>query len=146
MDNLGADINRAILMVLAMQGFAVEDMIIKIMAGYLPTWQIIGFLGTGGALVSALLLVWQGQALFLQEPVGWRRWRDLGRFSRCGADNPVRAGRVRRLVAVCAHGGDRAFPGLFDDKGGAGEYVIGPAQFPGPADPGSDRRADVAVQ
>jgi drug/metabolite transporter (DMT)-like permease len=117
----------AILMVLAMLGFAIEDMIIKLMAGALPVWQIIGTLGVGGSLVFAVLTLWQGQqllsraylsgsiylrnlgelvgtigfvtaialtpistasailqvmplvvtlgaALFLNEPVGWRRW------------------------------------------------------------------------
>ncbi len=123
MDNLRG----AVLMVLAMLGFAIEDMFIKLMAGALPTWQIIGSLGFGGALVFAALTLSRGQpllarsflspaiflrsagelvgtigfmtaialtpissasailqatplavtlgaALFLKEPVGWRRW------------------------------------------------------------------------
>lgn len=117
----------AVLMTLAMLGFAIEDMFIKLMAGALPTWQIIGTLGIGGATVFAGLTLWQrqplfsrrflttsvltrnlgemigtmgfitalaltpissasailqatplmvtlGAALFLKEPVGWRRW------------------------------------------------------------------------
>jgi len=60
MDNLRG----AILMVLAMLGFAIEDMFIKMMAGALPTWQIIGALGAGGAIVFALLTLWQRQPLF----------------------------------------------------------------------------------
>lgn len=117
----------ALLMVLAMLGFALEDMMIKLLAGALPTWQIIGALGIGGAAVFAAVLairhqrfparewisppillrnageligtagfvtaialtpissasailqvtplaVTLGAALFLREPVGWRRW------------------------------------------------------------------------
>ena len=60
MDNLRG----AILMVLAMLGFAIEDMFIKLMAGALPTWQIIGSLGVGGAAVFAVLTLWKGQPLF----------------------------------------------------------------------------------
>jgi drug/metabolite transporter (DMT)-like permease len=60
MDNLRG----AVLMVLAMLGFAIEDMFIKKMAGGLPTWQIIGSLGFGGAVVFALLTRLRGQALF----------------------------------------------------------------------------------
>ncbi|TDE33446.1 DMT family transporter [Antarcticimicrobium sediminis] len=123
MDNLRG----AVLMTLAMLGFAGEDMFIKLMAGVLPTWQIIAVLGIGGASVfgaltlmrrqrlftraylsGAILLrnlgeligtvgfvtaialtplssasavlqatplaVTLGAALFLREPVGWRRW------------------------------------------------------------------------
>lgn len=117
----------AALMTLAMLGFAGEDMFIKMMAGALPTWQIIAVLGVGGATVFGALTVLRGQrlitraylsravllrnlgeligtvgfvtaialtpissasavlqatplavtlgaALFLGEPVGWRRW------------------------------------------------------------------------
>lgn len=117
----------ATLMTLAMLGFAVEDMFIKLLAGALPTWQIIGALGAGGSAVFAAILVARrqrfpgrawisgaillrnagelvgtigfvtaialtplssasailqatplavtlGAALFLAEPVGWRRW------------------------------------------------------------------------
>lgn len=60
MDNLRG----AALMTLAMLGFAIEDMIIKLMAGALPTWQIIGLMGIGGASVFALLTRWRGQVLF----------------------------------------------------------------------------------
>lgn len=123
MDNLRG----AVLMTLSMLGFAFEDMFIKLMAGSLPTWQIIGALGAGGAAVFGVLLVLRGErlvsrnmasgqillrnlgelvgtlgfvtaialtpisqasailqatplavtlgaALFLGEPVGWRRW------------------------------------------------------------------------
>ncbi len=123
MDNLRG----AMLMTLSMLGFAFEDMLIKMMADDLPTWQIIGMLGLGGAVVFGLLTVARreplfnraffsravllrnlgeligtigyvtaitltpissasailqvtplavtlGAALFLGEPVGWRRW------------------------------------------------------------------------
>lgn len=122
-DNLRA----ALVMVLAMLGFALEDAVIKLLAGALPVGQIIGCLGVGGAAVFAVLcrargeplwdraflarsvmlrnlaelvgtlgfvtaialiplstasailqaaplLVTLGAALFLNEPVGWRRW------------------------------------------------------------------------
>lgn len=52
------------LMVLAMLGFALEDMLIKLMAGGLPVWQIIGALGLGGAAVFGTVLVIRGQRLF----------------------------------------------------------------------------------
>lgn len=51
-------------MTLAMLGFAIEDMVIKLMAGALPTWQIIGFLGLGGAAVFAAATRLRGQSLF----------------------------------------------------------------------------------
>jgi len=60
MDNLRG----AALMTLAMLGFAAEDMFVKLMAGALPTWQIIAALGTGGALVFGVLTVLRGQRLF----------------------------------------------------------------------------------
>ena len=44
MDNLRG----ATIMVLAMLGFAVEDMFIKLLAGSLPIGQIIGLMATGG--------------------------------------------------------------------------------------------------
>ena len=54
----------AALMTLAMLGFAIEDMLIKLMADALATWQIIATMGTGGAIVFALLTASRGQALF----------------------------------------------------------------------------------
>ena len=63
-----ANINGAFLMVLAMLGFAIEDMIIKLVAGQLPTWQIVSTLGVGGAAVFAAMTLRQGQPLFA------RRW------------------------------------------------------------------------
>ena len=52
------------LMVLSMLGFALEDMLIKLMAVTLPIGQIIGMLGVGSALILAAALIVQGQALF----------------------------------------------------------------------------------
>lgn len=60
MDNLRG----AALMTLAMLGFAAEDLMIKLMSDALPTWQIIGVLGLGGAAVFAALTLWQRQRLF----------------------------------------------------------------------------------
>ena len=54
----------AALMVLAMLGFALEDMLIKLLAGALSVGQIMVMLGLGGSLVFALVLRFQGRALF----------------------------------------------------------------------------------
>lgn len=51
-------------MVLAMLGFAVEDAVIKLLAGALPVGQIIGFLGAGGAVVFAILCRVRGEVLW----------------------------------------------------------------------------------
>jgi len=117
----------SVLMVLAMAGFALEDMFIKRLAEGLPVGQIVMLLGLGGAVVFGAITVAQGRrlisrdvlarsvllrnfgeltgtmafvtaialtplssasailqatplavtlgaALFLREPVGWRRW------------------------------------------------------------------------
>ena len=60
MDNLRG----AGLMVLAMLLFALEDMLIKFMAGALPVGQIIGMLGIGSALLVGPVLLAQRRALF----------------------------------------------------------------------------------
>lgn len=60
MDNLRG----ALWMTLAMLGFAFEDMFIKLLAGGLPTWQILGVLGLGGGAVFGAILLRRGQALF----------------------------------------------------------------------------------
>ncbi|GGL65202.1 DMT family transporter [Wenxinia marina] len=51
----------ALLMVLAMAGFALEDMVIKLMAGSLPVGQILLIVGAGGALVFSAILRARGQ-------------------------------------------------------------------------------------
>ncbi|MEL6807335.1 MAG: DMT family transporter [Pseudomonadota bacterium] len=71
----------AAVMVLAMLGFAIEDAIIKLLAGALPVGQIIGFLGVGGAAVFAVLCRIKRQALwqanFLTRPVLLRNLAEL---------------------------------------------------------------------
>lgn len=63
MDNLrGAGI-----MVLAMLGFAVEDMFIKLLAGSLPIGQIIGLMALGGAAIYAAMCRAQGLSLFSRD-------------------------------------------------------------------------------
>ncbi|MCA0872017.1 DMT family transporter [Seohaeicola saemankumensis] len=77
MDNLRG----AVLMTLAMFGFAVEDMFIKLMAGALPTWQIIAALGAGGAVAYGILARLKGQHLwsrdFLSGPILLRNLGEL---------------------------------------------------------------------
>lgn len=52
------------LMVLSMLLFAIEDMLIKLMAVDLPIGQIVGMLGLGSAVLIGPILVLQRQALF----------------------------------------------------------------------------------
>ncbi|MGA9433680.1 MAG: DMT family transporter [Roseobacter sp.] len=63
MDNLRG----AGLMVMAMLLFALEDMLIKLMATVLPIGQIVGMLGAGSAALLACLLVQQKQRLFTRQ-------------------------------------------------------------------------------
>lgn len=63
MDNLRG----AGLMVLAMLLFALEDMLIKLMADILPIGQIVGMLGAGSAALLAMFLVQQKQRLFTSQ-------------------------------------------------------------------------------
>lgn len=63
MDNLRG----AGLMVMAMFFFALEDMLIKLMANVLPIGQIVGMLGTGSAVLLAGLLIQQKQRLFTRQ-------------------------------------------------------------------------------
>ncbi|MGJ8597399.1 DMT family transporter [Sulfitobacter sp.] len=60
MDNLRG----AVLMVLAMLGFAIEDAFIKLMGDALPVGQIIVMLGIGGSAVFAVVVLAQKRALF----------------------------------------------------------------------------------
>lgn len=55
------------LMVLAMLGFAFEDMFIKLMSGALPIGQILIMLGTGGALVFAAIARAYGDRLWSRD-------------------------------------------------------------------------------
>ncbi|WP_370401642.1 DMT family transporter [Sulfitobacter sp. JB4-11] len=59
MDNLRG----AALMVLAMLGFALEDMFIKLVADVMPIGQILFMLGVGGAVVFATVVRLQGDRL-----------------------------------------------------------------------------------
>ncbi|SPH21596.1 Riboflavin transporter [Ascidiaceihabitans donghaensis] len=77
MDNLrGAGI-----MVLAMLGFAIEDMFIKLLAGSLPIGQIIGLMATGGAIIYAIICRQMGLAIvsrdMLTAPVLIRNFGEL---------------------------------------------------------------------
>jgi len=60
MDN----IRGAILMVLAMLGFAIEDALIKTMAGQMPVGQVVIILGIGGATFFAIAAQVYGDALW----------------------------------------------------------------------------------
>ena len=59
MDNLRG----SVLMVLAMAGFAIEDMFIKRLAQAMPVGQIIMALGLGGAVIFAAICLGQGRRL-----------------------------------------------------------------------------------
>ncbi|MFD2738757.1 DMT family transporter [Sulfitobacter aestuarii] len=63
MDNLRG----ALLMVLSMAGFAIEDMFIKLTSDVLPVEQIIATLGIGGSLIFATILRLQGRALYSRD-------------------------------------------------------------------------------
>jgi drug/metabolite transporter (DMT)-like permease len=54
----------ATIMVLSMLGFALEDAVIKLLAGALPVGQIIGMLGLGGGMVFGAICLSQGQSLW----------------------------------------------------------------------------------
>lgn len=60
MENLRA----ILLMIVAMAGFAIEDMFIKSVADRLPAGQILIILGLGGALIFALWAARQGHSVF----------------------------------------------------------------------------------
>jgi drug/metabolite transporter (DMT)-like permease len=57
----------SMIMVLAMAGFALEDLFIKRLAESLPVGQIIMFLGFGGALVFGLVTRLQGRRLWSRD-------------------------------------------------------------------------------
>ena len=71
----------AALMILAMFGFAVEDMMVKVISVDMPTGQIIFLLGGGGAIVFGILCRLQGQPLFerkmLSRPILLRSLAEL---------------------------------------------------------------------
>jgi len=57
----------SLLMVAAMAGFAIEDAVIKHLAGSLPVGQIMVLIGLGGALVFGLIAHRRGYSLFVPE-------------------------------------------------------------------------------
>ena len=59
------------LMVLAMLGFALEDMFIKLLADALPIGQILLMLGIGGSTVFGAVVLAQGKSLFTREMMSW---------------------------------------------------------------------------
>ncbi len=63
MDN----IRGATLMVLAMLGFAIEDMFIKLLAGVVSVGQILVMLGIGGSVVFGGVVLAQGKSLFSRD-------------------------------------------------------------------------------
>lgn len=67
MDNLRG----AILISLAMLGFAIEDMCVKLAAQAMPTWQIVLYLAIGGALIFGVLVQRSGQVLISREMFVW---------------------------------------------------------------------------
>jgi drug/metabolite transporter (DMT)-like permease len=60
MDNLRG----AVIMVLAMLGFAIEDMFIKLLGTDIPIGQILFVLGVGGTVCFGILMLLKGQPLF----------------------------------------------------------------------------------
>jgi drug/metabolite transporter (DMT)-like permease len=78
MDNLRG----SVLMVLAMAGFALEDLFIKRLAGAMPVGQIVMVLGLGGAVIFAAICAGQGRRLFtrdlLARPVLLRNAGEMG--------------------------------------------------------------------
>ncbi|KIN64854.1 putative transporter, RhaT family, DMT superfamily [Sulfitobacter noctilucicola] len=72
MDN----IRGAVLMVLAMLGFAIEDSFIKLLSDTVSVGQILVMLGIGGSLAFGAVVLMQGRALFSRDmlslPIGLR--------------------------------------------------------------------------
>lgn len=65
MDNLRG----ALFMVLAMLGFALEDMFIKLLADAVSVGQILVMLGIGGAIFFGVIVLVQGHALFSRDMI-----------------------------------------------------------------------------
>ncbi len=61
----------AILMVLSMAGFALEDMFIKLLADAVPIGQILTMLGIGGSLAFGAIVLSQGGRLFSGDMLSW---------------------------------------------------------------------------
>lgn len=72
----------AVLMILSMAGFAVEDMFIKKVSASLPVGQILLVMGLGGTLLFATATVFQRQSLFPAElGSGWLIVRNLSEIA-----------------------------------------------------------------
>lgn len=70
-----------LLMIAAMAGFAVEDMLLKSVYGHLPVGQILVLFGAGGAVVFAVMTLRGGQPLFsraaLVPAVAWKAGNEV---------------------------------------------------------------------
>lgn len=58
---MSENLRGSLLMVLAMAGFALEDMFVKLLADALPVGQILMVLGAGGGLIFGLIALAKGQ-------------------------------------------------------------------------------------
>lgn len=71
----------AVLMVLAMLGFALEDTFIKLLSDAISVGQILVMLGVGGSLAFGTIVVLQGKPLFSREmisaPIGLRAMGEM---------------------------------------------------------------------
>jgi drug/metabolite transporter (DMT)-like permease len=90
MDNLRG----ALLMTLSMAGFAMEDMFIKLIAGAVPTWQIIAVMGLGGAPLFAVL------TLARREPLLTRAYLSVPVMIRLFGEIMGRVGLVTAIALV----------------------------------------------
>ncbi|MAQ38074.1 MULTISPECIES: DMT family transporter [Thioclava] len=69
----------SMLMILAMAGFALEDMFIKMLAGDWPVGQILAAVGLGGATIFAVLAKLKGERIFTRSLLSSALWlRNLG--------------------------------------------------------------------
>ncbi|MDX5382430.1 MAG: DMT family transporter [Rhodobacterales bacterium] len=57
----------SLLMTVAMLGFAIEDMFIKLLSATVPLGMVLILLGVGGAVVFAILALMRGDALFSRD-------------------------------------------------------------------------------
>lgn len=65
------NIRGATLMVLAMLGFAIEDMFVKKVSALLPVGQILFLLGAGGAVIFGIACIMQGRSPFSRAMWNW---------------------------------------------------------------------------
>ena len=67
MDHRRENIRGSVLMVLAMAGFALEDMFVKHLSGHLPLGQLLTMLGIGGTLIFGVLAQTRGSRVFSRD-------------------------------------------------------------------------------